>query len=284
MFTIKKGSDFIKNNFRIKRFAKNKAYLDTKFGIAQIDKKEVIDRRQGDFVEAFLYYDNNDILRASKDFKLKLDTIYSLKASEITKNGVFFSTEDGKKLFMPFAERTYRINKEMTYPVILRSDEYGMIFLSSKIRDSLSNEHNFSENDEVTGRIYSINKTIGAFVAIDNKYDSLLRVDEINGVITEGELVTARVKEVKNDGKIELTLRKRAYEEIDEDSKMILEYLHKNHGVLNLGDKSSPQQISKEFNISKASFKRAIGRLYKNNRITISDYKINLRRDNDRRQ
>ncbi|WP_394264381.1 RNA-binding protein [Anaerococcus octavius] len=179
-------------------------------------------------------------------------------------------------IFMPFSERTYRVILDMTYPVAFKVDSNGEIYLTSKIRDLLTTDHDFHENDEVSGRIYSINKSIGAFVAIDNKYDSLLRIDELKGVFVEGELVHARVKEVKDDGKIELSLRQRAYLEIDNDSDKILDYLYENGGLAYLSDKSSPSKINKIFGMSKSSFKRAIGRLYKNNDIKIFDNKIEL--------
>lgn len=179
-------------------------------------------------------------------------------------------------IFMPFTERTYRIIVDMVYPVAFKEDNKGMVILTSKIRNLLSTDHNFKENDEVKGRIYSINKSIGAFVVIDDKYDSLLRIDELKGVYLEGDLIEARVKEVKSDGKIELSLRKRAYLEIDNDSDLILDYLYDNDGVIYLSDKSSPEKINKIFKMSKSSFKRAIGRLYKNNDIKIYDNKIEL--------
>lgn len=183
---------------------------------------------------------------------------------------------DNNHVFMPFTERTYRIIKEMTYPVTFKIDKNGFIILSSKIRNLLSLDHDFKENDEVSGRIYSINKSIGAFIAIDNKYDSLLRLNELQGIHIEGELIEARVKEVKTDGKIELSLRKRAYLEIDNDSDKILDYLYENDGVAYISDKSSPEKIKKLFGISKSSFKKAIGRLYKNNDIKIYTNKIEL--------
>lgn len=251
--------------------------MTTAFGEASIDKNEVKGLKQGDRIEAYLYYDYYDNLKASKNIAMDIDGIYSLKASEIRKKGVDFLTEDGKKIFMPFRERTYRINKDMIYPVSLKVDSENMLYLSSKIRDLLSYDHSYKENDLVEGRIYSINKSVGAFVAIDNKYDSLIRMKELVGIHIEGELIEARIKEVKDDGKIELSLRQRAYLEIDSDSKKILDYLYDNGGVLYLGDKSSPEEIYKYFRLSKSSYKRAVGRLYKNNKIRIFDKKIELR-------
>lgn len=185
---------------------------------------------------------------------------------------------------MPFDERTYKILMDMTYPVAFKEDRNAYIYLTSKIRDLLSNDHSYEENDEVSGRIYSINKSIGAFIAIDDKYDSLLRISELRGVHIEGELIEARVKEVKNDGKLELSLRQRAYLQMDDDSDRILDYLYENDGIVYLSDKSSPEKIYRVFNMSKSAFKRAIGRLYKNNDIIIYKDRIELKEDKyDRR-
>lgn len=223
------------------------------------------------------------MLRASTDFPFKIGNIASLTAVDIDKKGVYFQLKENRNIFMPFEERTYKILMEMTYPVVFKEDKNGYVYVSSKIRDYLTNDHDYEENDEVTGRIYSINKAIGAFIAIDDKYDSLLRIHELRGVHIEGELIEARVKEVKSDGKIELSLRQRAHIQMDSDSDKILDYLYDNSGVVYLSDKSSPDKIYKVFNMSKSAYKRAIGRLYKNNDIIIYNNRIELKEGrNDR--
>lgn len=223
-------------------------------------------------------------MRASTDFSYEIGSIYSLKAVDVDKKGVYFEMDNNQNIFMPFDERTYKILMDMTYPVTFKEDRNAYIYLTSKIRDLLSNDHSYEENDEVSGRIYSINKSIGAFIAIDDKYDSLLRISELRGVHIEGELIEARVKEVKNDGKLELSLRQRAYLQMDDDSDRILDYLYENDGIVYLSDKSSPEKIYRVFNMSKSAFKRAIGRLYKNNDIIIYKDRIELKEDKyDRR-
>lgn len=223
-------------------------------------------------------------MRASTDFSYEIGSIYSLKAVDIDKKGVYFEMDNNQNIFMPFDERTYKILMDMTYPVAFKEDRNAYIYLTSKIRDLLRNDHSYEENDEVSGRIYSINKSIGAFIAIDDKYDSLLRIAELRGVHIEGELIEARVKEVKNDGKLELSLRQRAYLQMDDDSDRILDYLYENDGIVYLSDKSSPEKIYRVFNMSKSAFKRAIGRLYKNNDIIIYKDRIELKEDKyDRR-
>lgn len=242
------------------------------------------DKRVNDRVFAVIYHDRNQVLRASTDFPYEIGSIYSLKAVDIDKKGVYFEIDNNQNIFLPFTERTYKILMDMTYPVAFKEDRNGYVYLTSKIRDLLSNDHSYKENDEVSGRIYSINKSIGAFIAIDDKYDSLLRIVELRGVHIEGELIEARVKEVKNDGKLELSLRQRAYLQMDDDSDKILDYLYDNDGIAYLSDKSSPDKIYRVFNMSKSAFKRAIGRLYKNNDIIIYKDRIELKENKyDRR-
>lgn len=242
------------------------------------------DKRVNDRVCAVIYHDRNQVLRASTDFPYEIGSIHSLKAVDIDKKGVYFEIDNNQNIFLPFTERTYKILMDMTYPVAFKEDRNAYVYLTSKIRDLLSNDHSYKENDEVSGRIYSINKSIGAFIAIDDKYDSLLRIVELRGVHIEGELIEARVKEVKNDGKLELSLRQGAYLQMDDDSDKILDYLYDNDGIAYLSDKSSPDKIYRIFNMSKSAFKRAIGRLYKNNDIIIYKDRIELKENKyDRR-
>ncbi len=240
--------------------------------------------RVNDKVSAVIYHDRNQVLRAAVDFPYEIGSIHSLKAVDIDKKGVYFEIENNQNIFMPFTERTYKIIMDMTYPVAFKEDRNAYVYLTSKIRDLLRNNHSYEENDEVSGRIYSINKSIGAFIAVDNKYDSLLRIVELRGVHIEGELIEARVKEVKDDGKLELSLRQRAYLQMDDDSDKILDYLYENDGIAYFSDKSSPDKIYRVFNMSKSAFKRALGRLYKNNDIIIYKDRIELKEDKyDRR-
>lgn len=246
-------------------------------GDAVLDKVLVKDKAVGDIVEAILYHDRNQVLRASLNFPFEIGTIHSLQAVDVDKKGVYFKIKENRNIFMPFEERTYKVLMDMTYPVAFKENKNGYVYLTSKIRELLSNEHSYRENDEVSGRIYSINKSIGAFIALEDKYDALLRMNELRGVHIEGELIEARVKEVKADGKIELSLRQRAYLQMDADSDRILDYLYDNGGVVNISDKSSPDKIYKVFNMSKAAYKRALGRLYKNNDIIIYNNRIELK-------
>lgn len=152
-------------------------------GDAVLDKVLVKDKAVGDIVEAILYHDRNQVLRASLNFPFEIGTIHSLQAVDVDKKGVYFKIKENRNIFMPFEERTYKVLMDMTYPVAFKENKNGYVYLTSKIRELLSNEHSYRENDEVSGRIYSINKSIGAFIALEDKYDALLRMNELREFI-----------------------------------------------------------------------------------------------------
>lgn len=266
-----------KEKYSIKRFSKSKAYLKTPLGEAVIDKKAINAKSKNDKVEAFLYYDKDGILRADKDINIEVGKVYNLKVVSITKFGAFVDIKAPFDLLVPNKEKHYKMKKDMVYPIGVFLDENKRLYGSTYISKLLNEKPPYKEDDSVEGRIYSINKKIGIFVAIDNKYDSLLKFEEMRGAFTEGEKIKAKVKKIKEDGKIDLTLKRRSYMEIDPDSDMIYKALIEMGGKINLGDKSSPQKIMRNFNISKSSFKKAIGRLLKQGKITVNDYYIKIK-------
>jgi predicted RNA-binding protein (virulence factor B family) len=144
------------------------------------------------------------------------------------------------------------------------------------IYNLLSSESPYKENDRVPGTVYSISKELGAFVAVDNKYQGLIPNKELYGNYTEGDSVEVRIKKVRQDGKLELSLRKEAYNEIEGDAQRIIDKLKLKGGLLLLNDSSSPEKIKAELNISKAAFKRAVGRLLKEGAIKITEEGIKL--------
>lgn len=263
--------------YEIKRFDKKKAYLKTQYGEASISKKLTKGLKQNDKLKCFIYRDKKNILRAKTDFKYEINKVYMLKVVDINSLGAFFDLHLEFDLLCPSSELKYKVFKDMYYPVGLKQDEIGRLYATLDISKLLRTDHNYKENDMVEGYIYSINKSIGAFVACDLKYDSLIRINELKGAYTEGEKIRARVKNIKPDGKLDLTLRQRAYLEIDRDSQKILNALKLNGGRLDIGDKSKPEKIRLFLNMSKSSFKRACGRLYKLSKIKINDYNIQLK-------
>ncbi len=266
----------------IKRFTSVGAFLneereedeDILLPKAQIPK----DAKVGDKVEVFVYHDSKDRLIATINRpKVTLGEIGHLMVADTTKVGVFLDWGLEKDLFLPFAETVGSLEKGKKYLVGVYVDKSGRLCGTMKIKDMLRIDSPYKENDITKGTIYSINKNIGAFVAVDNRYDGLIPNKELLGVYEVGEILEVRINRVLEDGKLDLSLRDRSYIQMDTDGKTILEKLRENGGKLYLNDKSSPEQIRKELKMSKSGFKRAVGGLLKERKIEFIKDGIKLR-------
>ena len=194
----------------------------------------------------------------------------------MTPIGAFLSWGLLKDLFLPFKEQTYRVKEGDMILVSLYLDKSQRLSATMRLYNLLSTDSDYKNEDSVTGTVYELSDKYGAFVAVDNKYSALIPRDELFRDLYIGERIHARVKEVKADGKLTLSIREKIQFQMDKDSKNIMDKLEAAGGFLPYHDKSSPESIKNEFAMSKASFKRAIGRLYKEKKITISDSGIRL--------
>ena len=143
-----------------------------------------------------------------------------------------------------------------------------------KVYSHMSSESPYQKDDKVTGTVYEINENLGAFVAVDNKYYGLIPKRELFGDIHEGDVVEARVTKLREDGKLDLCPREKAYLQMDADSELVLKVIDEFDGVLPFNDKASPETIKREFHMSKNAFKRAVGHLLKEGKIKITDKTI----------
>lgn len=266
----------------IKRFAAVGAYLN----VAESDVDDVLlpktqvprDAEKGDIIEVFVYRDSKDrVIATTRRPRLTIGQMGHLAVADSSKVGAFMDWGLEKDLFLPFAETVGAVEKGKQYLVGVYLDKSDRLCATMKIRNLLSTDSPYKENNITTGTIYSLNREIGAFVAVDNKYDGLIPKKEILGVYEVGEVVEVRVNKVLEDGKLDLSLRDRDYIQMDSDSKIIVAKLKEKGGSLNLHDKSSPDEINKELKMSKAGFKRAIGKLYKEKLIEINKDGINLK-------
>ncbi len=126
----------------------------------------------------------------------------------------------------------------------------------------------------MTGTVYEISQNFGAFVAVDDRYSGLIPKQELYGAVEVGDTVNARVTEVKEDGKLNLSIREKAYLQIGQDAQRVLEIIDSFDGVLPFNDKASPEVIRREMQMSKNEFKRAVGHLLKAGKITITEKAI----------
>ena len=124
------------------------------------------------------------------------------------------------------------------------------------------------------GRVYQISDNFGVFVAVDNKYSALIPAREAKGKYRPGTVLDLRVTKVKEDGKMDVSDREEAYIQINEDAESVFSIIEEFAGVLPFDDKASPEVIRREFGLSKNAFKRAVGRLLKENKVIITEKSI----------
>lgn len=231
----------------------------------------------GDEIEVFVYKDSEDrIIATVRKPILTVGELAVLKVKENTSIGAFLDWGLEKDLLLPFKEQTGKVIEGEKYLVGLYIDSSNRLCATMNVYDMLSYLSPYKEKDRVRGTIYDISKELGAFVAVDNKYQGLIPNRELYGNYAKGDNVEVRVKKVRQDGKLELSLRNEFYNEIEGDAQKIMERLKLNNGKLQLNDSSSPEKIKAEFNISKAAFKRAVGRLLKEGAVKITDEGIEM--------
>lgn len=238
-----------------------------------LPKKQVPQETEvGDEIEVFVYKDSEDrIISTVRKPKVIIGELAVLRVVETTSIGAFLDWGLEKDLFLPFREQVGKVIKGGSYLVGLYIDSSNRLSATMNIYNLLNCESPYKENDRVHGTVYSINKEWGAFVAVDNKYQGLIPNKELYGHFAEGDSVEARIKKVRQDGKLELSLRKEAYNEIEGDAQKITDKLKLNGGILPINDSSSPELIKAQLGMSKAAFKRAVGRLLKEGAIQITD-------------
>ena len=146
-----------------------------------------------------------------------------------------------------------------------------------KVYKYLEQESPYKKEDKVEGFVYEINDQFGAFVAVDNRYSALIPKKEIYGSVKVGDKVIARVTAVKADGKLNLSIREKAYLQMEEDAEAVLKVIEEYAGILPYGEKASPEIIERDFKMSKNAFKRALGKLYKAGKIDIEEKCIKIK-------
>ena len=134
----------------------------------------------------------------------------------------------------------------------------------------------YQTGDQVTGIVYETSRNFGAFVAVDSIYSALIPRRELVRELKAGDVVRARVTGVKPDGKLDLSIREKSYLQIEADVETVLNMLNEGGGMIPFTDKASPELIREQAHMSKNEFKRAIGHLLKENRISIEEDKIVL--------
>ncbi|MCI9296060.1 MAG: S1 RNA-binding domain-containing protein [Lachnospiraceae bacterium] len=259
---------------------------EVEFGVYLGDEKERVllpgkqvpeGTKRGDELEVFIYRDSADRLIATVNTpKLALGEVALLKVSDVTKIGAFLDWGLEKELLLPFKEQTKKVMPGEDCLAALYIDKSGRLCATMKLYHYLGTDSPYKKDDTVTGRIYEISGNFGVFVAVDDKYSALIPKNQMYGEkdFPVGNTITARVSEVKEDGKLDLSVRQKAYLQMDEDAERLMAVIESFDGVLPFSDKANPEVIRRETGMSKNEFKRAAGRLYKERRIEIGEKTI----------
>ncbi|MCD7841759.1 MAG: S1-like domain-containing RNA-binding protein [Lachnospiraceae bacterium] len=241
-----------------------------------LPKKEVpADAAVGDRITVFLYRDSKDRLIATRrEPMLTVGKFAVLKVKEVAKIGAFLDWGLEKDLLLPFHEQTAKVQSGDECLAALYVDKSGRLCATMRVYPYLHRNSPYGINDEVSGRVYELSGNFGTFVAVDDRYSALIpRREGVTG-LKVGDRIHARVTGVKEDGKLDLSIREKAYLQMDEDAEMVMGVIEEYAGVLPFDDRVDPEIIRREFGLSKNAFKRAVGRLMKLGRVEIRDHKI----------
>ena len=235
----------------------------------------------GSELEVFIYRDSEDRQIATlSEPALTIGGLARLKVVQVTKIGAFLSWGLEKDLFLPYAQQTYRVNEGDEILVTMYADKSDRLCAKMDVYKSLLDMSPYKKDDTVTGTLYLISNNFGAFVAVDDVYSALIPKKEMFGAAEKfvpGQKVTARVAKVMDDGRLQLAVRDKGYVQRNEDADRIFEMIKDAGGKLDFYDKSDPELIRERTGMSKNEFKRAVGKLLKEDKIIISNETISLK-------
>ena len=232
----------------------------------------------GDSIEVFLYKDSSDrLIATTNEPKIMLGELAVLTVVATGGIGAFLDWGLEKDLLLPFREQTAALKKGDQILVALYIDKSQRLCATMKVYERLRTDSPYQVDDQVEGIIYELSDNFGVFVAVDNMYSALIPKREAFGTLRVGDRVKARVVKVKEDGKLDLSVREKAFLQMDVDADLIMKRMEEYGGSLPFTDKADPELIKKEFGLSKNAFKRAIGRLLKEGKIEIREKSIEIR-------
>lgn len=234
--------------------------------------------KEGDQMEVFLYKDSSDrLIATTRTPELMMDQVGFLKVAQVTKIGAFLSWGLEKDLFLPYKEQTKKVHEGEEVLVSLYIDKSSRLCATMKVYHYLKTGSPYIVGDTVTGVVYEQSDNFGVFVAVDGQYSGLIPKQEAQGSYKVGEELTLRVTLVREDGKLNLSAKKKAHIQLHEDAQSVYEIIQDFEGVLPFDDKASPEIIQREFGLSKNAFKRAVGHLLKEEKIELKNHKIYIR-------
>jgi predicted RNA-binding protein (virulence factor B family) len=224
--------------------------------------------RPGDELEVFVHLDSHDRpVATARAPRLALHEVAFLEVSDTTRFGAFAEWGLPKQLLVPFAEQTQPLARGDLVPIGLILDSSGRLAGTMRIRELLSERGDFRSGEWVEGEAWRDEPGVGLFVILERRFVGLLPAREPHQ-LARGEPASFRITHVWPDGKLELSLRGLAHDELAEDAARVLALLRAPRAP-QVSDHSSPEQIRAQFGLSKKAFKRALGRLLKRGEVAL---------------
>lgn len=269
-----------RNRLSVAKIVDFGAYLDAGNGVEILLPARYIENplKVGDEIDVFIYTDSEDRLIATTEKPFaQVGEFAFLEVVDVNQVGAFLDWGLPKNLLVPFREQKARMREGGVYPVYIYLDDMTKrIVATGKIDKYLGNVFpDYERGDEVTALVLQ-HTPIGYRVIVDNLHNGMIYENEIFRNLEIGDTIKAFVKNVREDGKIDLTLSGNVAERVGQLADRILNYVRINGGAVPMSDKSSPDEIQAKFQCSKKDFKKALGHLFKEHKIVIADDGIRL--------
>ncbi len=268
------------NKLRVVKLVDFGLYLDGGNGVEILLPARYIEQpaKVDDELDVFIYTDSEDRLIATTEKPLaQVGEFAFLEVKDVNQTGAFLDWGLPKDLLVPYKEQRSRMREGGVYPVYIYLDDVTKrIVATAKLEKYLGNLFpEYKRGDVVKGLVWK-QEPIGYKIIVDNLYHGMIYENELFKNLELGQEVTAYVKRVRDDGKIDLTLSGNVTDRVSSLAERVLKYVEINGGEVALTDKSSPEIIQAKFQCSKKDFKKAIGHLFKEKKIIISDSGIKL--------
>ncbi|MGD9899073.1 MAG: S1 RNA-binding domain-containing protein [Calditrichaceae bacterium] len=267
------------NDLRVERLVDFGLYLKKGEEEVLLPAKYVPENsKPGDKIQVFIYTDSEDrVIATTLTPKAALDEFAYLRVKDVNRFGAFLDWGLEKDLFVPFREQKIRMSQGESYIVRLCLDtKTNRLFATTKIQKYLKNKPDeLKENQEVNLLFYR-QTDLGMMAIIDNTYSGMLFSEEIREDVRVGDSRIGYIKNIRDDEKIDLSLKPLGYKAVIDSKPDVMDLLEKAGGFLPYNDKSSPREIEKTFRMSKKMFKKVIGGLYKDGKISIEEKGITI--------
>ncbi len=232
----------------------------------------------GDLLNVFIFRDSDDrLIATTKEPYATSESFAFLEAKQVNEIGAFMDWGMDKDLLVPFREQAHRMEPRKSYVVFVYVDEEtNRLVGSTKLNRFIERENiNVQEGDIVDLLVYS-ETDLGYNAIVNNLYSGLIYKNEIYEAIRIGDKIKGFVKRVREDNKIDLSLQKSGFELVDDVKWRILKLMKEQNGFLPLNDNSSPEDIKAKLQISKKAFKKAIGALYRERLVKLTEKGVEL--------